>query len=121
MSPDTDDERSMTAKNLTLALGLLENYWDKISADLTPEQQSQINAELLKLEPKIKKCKDLTEISEEAEKFLETFSTIEPLTFLSNLNEPMKRGASLISPEEDVKIKILNYCIKLEKKIQTEK
>ena len=120
MTPAENDESNNHARNLTIALGFLESYWDQLSKNLTPEQQSLLVAELEKLEPRIQNSKDLNETSEEAIRFFSVFSQIEPLAFLSDLEGPQKRGGSLPSPEDEVKIKILNYCVMLKKKMQEE-
>ena len=120
MTPAENDDLSNRARNLTIALGFLESYWEQLSQNLTPEQQSLLVTELEKLEPKIQNSKDMSETSEEANKFFSVFSQIEPLAFLSDLEEPQKRGGSLPSPDDEVKIKILNYCVMLKKKMQEE-
>jgi hypothetical protein len=116
----TDDITGKPAQNLTIALGILDSYWDKLAKNMTPEQQALLNVELEKLGPRIEKSRDLAETSAEAAKFFNVFSEIEPLSFLSDLDDSQKRGASLNSPEEEIKIKILNYCVMLKEKMQHE-
>jgi hypothetical protein len=120
MSPAEFDEKARSAKNLSIALSILENYWDKLSKNLTPEQQSILTAELEKLEPKIKNSTGVEQTSMEASKFFQVFDQIEPLSFLSSMNENLERGATLTSPEEELKIKILNYCVNLKAKLKEE-
>ncbi|UCH90023.1 MAG: hypothetical protein JSV49_05105 [Thermoplasmata archaeon] len=120
MTSKDRNDMARQARNLSIALGLLDNYWDKLSVNLSTEDQSLLTTELEKLEPLLENSSDISETNDEAAKFLHVFEKIEPLAFLSDLDESGKRGASLTSPDEEVKIKILNYCVTLRKKIQSD-
>ena len=111
------DEAVQNAKNLTIALSILDSYWDKLSPSLSAEERKLLTSEIARLEPKIRESNNIAQTSEEAVKFFNIFSQIEPLSFLSDLDNTLKRGASLTSPEEEVRIKILNYCMTLKDKI----
>jgi hypothetical protein len=115
-----NDEAVQNAKNLTIALSILDSYWDKLSPSLTVEERKLLTSEIARLEPKIRESGSITQTSEEAARFFNVFQQIEPLSFLSDLDNTLKRGASLNSPEDEVKIKILNYCITLKDKIDDE-
>jgi len=108
------------AKNLTIALSILDSYWEKISPSLTREERTLLTNEIERLEPRIRESTNIAQTSEEAVKFFNIFSQIEPLSFLSDLDNTLKRGATLGSPEDEVKIKILNYCVTLRDKMDEE-
>ena len=113
----SEDEAAKHAKNLTLALGILESYWERFAENMSAEDHAMLTNELTQLEPRIRNSASITETSEQAIRFFNVCSQIEPLSFLSNMDNTLNRGASLPAPDEEVKIKILNYCITLKEKM----
>jgi hypothetical protein len=117
MVKNEDTDAVKQANNLTIALGMLDSFWERFAENLTPEQRELLKNELALLEPKIRNSQNITETSEHVVRFFDKCSQIESLSFLSNFNESI-RSAGLPSPEDEVKIKILNYCVNLKQKLQ---
>jgi hypothetical protein len=117
MTLDNETEAAKHAKNLTLALGILDSYWDRFSENMSPEERAMLTSELTDLEPRIRNSTNITETSEQAVRFFNVCSKIEPLAFLSDMDDSLNRGATLPAPDEEVKIKILNYCVTLKEKL----
>lgn len=116
----TDDDAITQAKNLTIALRLLDSHWDRFTENMTDEQRTLLSNTISEIEPKVKNSSNISETSEEALRFFNICRQIESLALLTELEEPVVRGASLPDPDEEVKIKIINYCIQLKKKMQEE-
>ena len=86
---------------------------------MSREEQAMLTNELADLEPRIRNSSNIAETGEQAARFFDVCSQIDSLAFLSNMDDSLNRGASLPQPEEEVKIKILNYCVQLKEKMDT--
>jgi hypothetical protein len=105
-------------EKLTAVLGILENYWPRFTADLSAEQLSYLKSELAGLADKMKTAKDNNDISFASKTFFDTLSTMKPLEFLANIDKPQTRGGSLPEMDSEIKIKIINYCVMLQDRIE---
>ena len=104
-------------ENLTMVLGILDNYWAKFTSNLSEQQMHNLKQELTALELKIKSAKKYDEITAASKNFFNTLLDIESLKFLANLDKPHMRGGSLPEIQNDIKIKIINYCVTLQYRI----
>ncbi|UCH88644.1 MAG: hypothetical protein JSV49_10385 [Thermoplasmata archaeon] len=107
------------AKNLATILSILDNLWVKLTSDLTPEQLELLKKELAELELKMKEAKSTEEINQIAKDFYPTFSKLESLEFLANPEKIQMRSGSLPDIEEEIKIKLINYCVVLQDRLKT--
>jgi hypothetical protein len=104
-------------EKLTMALGILDNYWTKFTSNLSKEQMQNLKQELTELELKIKSAKNNEEVTTASKNFFETLLNIESLEFLANVDKTHMRGGSLPEIQNDIKIKIINYCVTLQDRI----
>jgi hypothetical protein len=105
-------------EKLTAVLGILENYWPRFTSDLSNEQLTYLKSELSGLADKMKSAKDTNDISNASRTFFDTLSAMKPLEFLANLDNPHNRGGSLPEVDNEIKIKIINYCVLLQDRIE---
>jgi hypothetical protein len=104
-------------EKLTAVLGILENYWSRFTADLSNEQLSNLKSELSGLADKMKSAHDTNDITNASKTFFDTLSTMKPLEFLAQIDKPQSRGGSLPEMDSEIKIKIINYCVMLQDRI----
>ena len=102
---------------LSIVLGLLDNYWSRFTTDLSDEQMALLKDQLSGLANKVEYAEKPEDFYEASQNFFTTIASFEPLQFLANLDEQKSRGGSLPEPREDIKIKIINYCVMLQGKI----
>lgn len=105
-------------EKLTAVLGILENYWGRITADLSAEQLSHLKLELSGLADKMKSAKNNEDITSASKNFFQSISNLKPLEFLANLDKQKTRSGSLPEMSDEIKIKIINYCVILQDKIE---
>ena len=105
------------AENLMKILDALKVQWRKLSSDLKDEQLSYLKTELSELEIKLNSAQDIDEIGEISKIFIQTFSKLEPLEFMVNIEKNDLRSGDLPEADEEIRIKIINYCVILSKKI----
>ena len=105
------------AENLVKIFNALNIQWRKFSSDLSSEHLSYLRTELSGLEEKLKSTQDNNEINRMSKLFIQTFSKLEPLEFLVNIENNDLRGGDLPETDEEIRIKIINYCVILCKKI----
>ena len=98
------------AKNLLTVMKLLDTLWDKLTSDLTEEQIAYLTGEINSFKSKVKSSTNSDEINDVAKDFYKIFSKIESMEELASVNIPEMRGASLPEPEEEIRIRLLNYC-----------
>jgi hypothetical protein len=103
-------------EKLSIVLGLLDNYWSRFTSDLSDKQMGLLKDQLSGLANKVEYAEKPEDIYEASQNFFSTIATFEPLKFLANLDEQKSRGGSLPEPSEDMKIKIINYCVMLKGK-----
>ena len=106
-------------EKLATILGVLDYYWKKMTSDLSTEQLLLLKEELSELETKIKSSENITDINAAAKQFFDNFPNIGPLEYLANIKEQKMRGGDLPKVDEEIRIKIINYCVTLQDKIET--
>lgn len=104
-------------EKLSAVLGILDNYWTRFTSDLSPEQFNYLKDELFGLENKIRTAKSINDVNTASRDFFEMISKLKPLEFLANIDKSQMRGGTLPELQDDVKIKIINYCVMLQDKI----
>ena len=109
------------AKNLSVILGILDSHWGKLTSSLSEEQLSYLESELTELEDRINTTEDLEKVKELARDFFCVFSSLGPLESLSVHEKAQHRSWSLLEPEAEIKIKIINYCAILKERIDDRK
>lgn len=107
-------------KNLMTILDVLDTYWDKLTRDLTDEQSSYLKSEFLKLKDKIKSAKNIDEVNEVAKDFFEAFAKLEPLEFLIGIQKSQMRSGGIDEVVEEIKMKIINYCVEFQERFEVE-
>lgn len=108
------------ANKLALILKFLNEKWDSITSILTVDQANYLQKEIEKLTTKLQKNtndNDHTQLI--ASEFLPIFDNIEPLQFLTELDEAKLRSGNFFNKpiddlEEDVAIKLLNSLKKIQ-------
>ncbi len=103
---------------LSAILSILNNYLDRFTADLTPEQMSILHDELSGLKESVDSAKSSSDIDIASKKFYESITNFKHLEFLTDLDKNKLRGGSLPGSQEDIKIKIINYCVVLQERIE---
>ncbi len=106
-------------KNLMTILDILDTQWGKLTSDMTVEQLSDLRLEFSGLENKMKSIKDIDEINDLSRDFIQMFSKLKSLEFLANIDKTQMRSGSLTELIEEIRIKIINYCVILQEKIST--
>ena len=107
-------------KNLMTILDVLDNYWDKLTKDLTVDQSSYLKSELSKLKGKMKSAKNIDEVNEVAKEFFEAFAKLEPLEFLIDFQKSQMRSGGIDEVVEEIKMKIINYCVEFQDRFEVE-
>ena len=105
------------AKNLATILSFLDFRWGKLNTELSEEELSHLELELAGLRDKIKETDNFDEVNDLSKNFIQRFSELEHLEFLANIQKNQIRSGGLPSPEEEIKIKIINYCVLIQNKI----
>jgi len=106
-------------KNLMTVLTLLDTNWGRLTSELSAEQLSNLKLEFLGLENKIKSIDTIDEMNDLSKDFISGFSKVEPLEFLANIDKTQMRSGSLTELIEEIRIKIINYCVALQERINT--
>ena len=108
-------------EKLSTILGILGDYWNKFTSDLTEDQLVNLKQELSILQTNVKTAKNLNDINEASKNFFEMLSKMEQLKFLADVYGGKMRGGDLPELEEEIRIKIINYCIMFQDKISDQK
>ena len=106
-------------KNLITILNILDTQWGKLTSDLTEKQLSDLKLEFSELKNKIKSIENMDDINELSKNFIQKFSEVEPLEFLANIDKTQMRSGNLTELIEEIRIKIINYCVALQERIDT--
>jgi hypothetical protein len=109
------------AKNLSVILGILDSHWGKLTSSLSQDQLSYLESELGELEKRISLTEDTVKVNDIARNFFDVFSKLGPLESLSVQEKAKHRSGSLLEPESEIKIKIINYCAVLKERIDDSK
>ena len=104
-------------RNLIKILNILDAQWGKLTPDLTREQLSNLKLEFSGLENQMKSVGNVEEINNLSKDFIQIFSKVEPLEFLTNIDKTPMRSGSLNEEIEEIRIKIINYCVALQERI----
>jgi hypothetical protein len=108
-----------STKNLMTILTLLDSQWGKLTSELSNEELLQLKQEFSGLENKMASIDDIDKMNELSDHFIQGFSHMEPLEFLASIAQPQMRGGGLPDIAEEIRIKIINYCVTLQDKIDT--
>lgn len=108
-----------STKNLMTILTLLDAQWGKLTSGLSDEQYLLLKQEFSGLEDKMKSINNVDEMEHLSNEFIQGFSNMKPLEFLTNIDQPQMRGGGLPDIAEEIRIKIINYCVTLKDKIDT--
>jgi hypothetical protein len=106
-------------ENLMKVMNILDTQWGKLTSNLTTEQLSDLKLEFSELENKMKSIKDIDEINDLSSNFIQMFSKMESLKFLANIDKASIRSGYLPELMEEMRIKIINYCVILQEKISS--
>jgi hypothetical protein len=98
------------AENLLKVLELLDTSWSQVSSELTDEQLLEFKNDLEDFQQKIESSESREEINKTARDFYQICSDLKYLKDISEAEFPDIRGASLPEKDEEIKIKIINYC-----------
>lgn len=107
-----------SVKNLVTILNLLDTQWGKLTSDLTPEQLELLKKEFLELQNKMNSIENIDQLNDLSKDFIQGFSNVEPLDFLAKIGQPQMRGGSINDVVEEIRIKIINYCVNLQDRIE---
>ena len=102
---------------ISAILIILDDYLDQYNNDLTKEQLNVLKTEITGLKDNVNSAKSNDEIKNASWNFCESISKIKPLSFLNDIDKNKFRGGFLPEPQKDLKIKIINYCVMLQEKI----
>lgn len=105
-------------EKLSTVLDVLGNYWDKFTSDLTEKEFNLLQQQLSTLQSNIQSAQNIEEINGASKNFFEMLSNFEHLKFLADVYNTKMRGGDLPELEEEIRIKIINYCIKFQEKIE---
>ena len=106
-------------KNLVTIFDTLDTQWGRLTSNLTTEQLSNLKLEFSELEDKMKLIKDIDKINDLSRNFIQMFSKMESLKFLANIDKTSIRSGNLPELMEEMRIKIINYCVTLQDKISS--
>jgi len=106
-----------SVKNLVTILNLLDTQWRKLTSDLTSEQLALLKNEFMELQNKMKSMENIDEMNNLSKDFIQGFSNVEPLDFLAKIDQPQMRGGSINDVVDEIRIKIINYCVNLQERI----
>jgi hypothetical protein len=109
------------AKFLMAILNVLDRYWGKFTSDMTQEQLNELQNEISTLKTKMTSTKDYDQVNVIAKEFFDNLSGIGALKDLADIGQTQMRSGSMPEREEDIKIKIINYCVMLDDKIAHKK
>ena len=102
---------------MTTILSVLNDEWDNFIKMLTDEQINYLKLEIAELERSLKNSERGEDTAKAAKTFIDAFTQIEPLSFLTRVDVAQMRSGSLPEREEEIKIKLLNYCAIIRNKI----
>ena len=105
-------------EKLSTVLDVLGNYWDKFTSDLNEKEFNLLQQELSTLQTSIQSAQNIDEINGASRNFFEMLSNFEQLKFLADVYNTKMRGGDLPEIEEEIRIKIINYCIMFQEKIE---
>jgi hypothetical protein len=106
------------SEKLSTILSLLGDYWKKFTSDISEDQLIYLNQQLSTLKSSVKSGKDIGEINEASKNFFGILSSVEQLRFLTDVNGSKICGGTLPISEEVIKTKIIDYCSKVQEKIE---
>ena len=106
-------------KNLVTIFDVLDTQWRKLTSDMTKEELSNLNLEHSGFKNDIESINNINDIDELSKDFIEKLSKVESLEFLTNINKPPMRSGNLTEIVEEIRIKIINYCVTFQDKINT--
>jgi hypothetical protein len=98
------------ANRLSALLSVLSGHWDRLSEDMDPQQLSELRDIFSQLETRMEKSGTAADIESAASEFFQAISRFESLRSLIDAGETTMRSGSLPLPEEEIRIKIINYC-----------
>ena len=96
--------------NLYMVLRFIDDHWERLLAELTSDQIKTLKSALETLRNEANSAQSINELMEPAIEFFHVLSHIEPLSFLGNTQGSRMRSLSPKKKQEDLQIKILNYC-----------
>jgi hypothetical protein len=108
------------SKQMTTILAVLNDEWNNFIKMLSDEQIDYLKLEIGELRRNLEKSEKNEDTANAARTFIEAFNHIEPLSFLTRIEGAHMRSGSLPEREEEIKIKLLNYCAIIRGKIEAE-
>jgi hypothetical protein len=106
---------------LITILGILDGNWDTFTKDLNNEELGYLRIEIANLKEKMETAENKDDIDNIAKNFFDSLKKVSSMEILVKLNIPDTRSGSLPESDEEVKIKLINYCVGLFNKYLKEK
>lgn len=95
---------------LIMVLRFIDEHWEQFKDELSDEHMKILKDSLERLKGEASSADGIEALNEPAKDFFSVFNEIEPLTFLGDSQKSQLRSISLKQTNEDMKIKIFNYC-----------
>ena len=102
---------------LSVVLGIMDGNWKSINAALSKDQRDYLLNQISVLEQKLRSSRNIGDTDEAARNFFKALYKIASLRFLTDLGTAKLRGGRLLEPDDEIKIKILNFCTVLRTRI----
>lgn len=109
------------SKNLAVVLNILEEYWGTLTPNITDEQLSGIEVELTSLENRMKQSKNTGDMNDASKDFFQVLKNMESFNTILDFNKLPLRSGSLPDLDEDIRIKIINYCVIIKDRIKEQR
>lgn len=109
------------ANRLSALLGVLSGHWDRLSEDMDQNQLSELSDLFSRLEFQMGEAGNAEQIESAASDFFMAISKFDILKGFLEAKDTAMRSGSLPLPEEEIRIKIINYCAIVNDRIMTMK